>query len=242
MMFVNAISGSLDVSVAGLDGQGHIEAGGPHGGSGGGGAGGSIYLETSSQTFRDQQFARLNVDGGSVGTHYSSGNGAPGGLGRKVARVFGSTDNYECLNLDDNACAEPTDREQFCHGLNDETLGFQIVKFEFAGTYAEERNFCEKRGGRLPYLIEICSAPQVEPAGGFCDGVGAGKSTWSDNKWAAIKDTANEYFGCSSDLQSNNSLGCRAYAFTHKAVPTWGTSGADTRWKGWTYCRIATSG
>ena len=124
-------SGSLDVSVAGVDGQGHTEAGGPHGGSGGGDARGSIYLETSSQTFRDQQFDRLNVDGGSVGTHSSSGNGAPGGLGRKVARVFGSTANCECLNLDDNACAEPTDREQFCHGLNDETLGFQIVKFEF---------------------------------------------------------------------------------------------------------------
>lgn len=64
---------------------------------------------------------------------------------------------------------------------------FEIKKFAFAGTWTQEKEFCEGKGGRLPYVSEVCSIPDVKPAGGYCDGTGAGGSGVTTDKWAAVR-------------------------------------------------------
>jgi hypothetical protein len=122
---------------------------------------------------------------------------------------------------------------------------YEIKIHQFAGTWAEEKKFCESKGGRLPYVNEICAEVDAKPEGGYCDGVGAGGSAATTDKWAAVLDTppsgkSGEYFGCSSDLMDSKGAdqrGCEAHWVHAGDVPGWSNQGKSARWKGWTYCR-----
>ena len=174
--------------------------------------------------------------------------GSAGQTGKCKTNYNGEKSGYTGANGDIVfcKCSEPT--KYTIEGMPN-VVEKVITLYKYAGTWEQERQFCADKGGRLPFVSELCAAPDAKPQGGYCDGVGAGETGSTDDKWAAVLDyeqqfssngVSMEYFGCSSDLMDNNGndrRGCEAHG-VHAGgkAPGWKDQGASARWKGWTYC------